>query len=191
MKGTECNAKIIFANFVRELNKYAAGVHRLNDSAGSYLIEYAEKKLNFNFPERYRQFLGLWNGGTLFGSGVMVFGIDEKKQDKRESRIPAKARSTASGEKKKSITKTEDIIDSNLPRDRWPGIPETYLIIARTGIGDRICLDMRTSKGGEAEVIQWDHEIQKKVRSWKTLAKWLEYEMKVGKELFDYDGNVL
>jgi hypothetical protein len=167
-------AKKLFPGFVRELKKYAPGVHCLKPGTSEDLIQFAETKLKVNFPKSYREFLAFWNGAALFKGDTMVFGIHKSKKYVDEEEFPV-----------------EDLIESNRPKQRWPGMLKSYVLIARTGYGDQICLDMDDATTKDAKVVQWSHEEGGTEKTHKNLAAWLEWEMKMGRGAYDYKGNEL
>jgi hypothetical protein len=67
-------------------------------------------------------------------------------------------------------------------------MPSTYLIIADTNYGDMICMDLASSNGQDAKIVQWSHETGRVTRRWTKLVKWLMDEMDSGAMLIDYDG---
>ncbi|WP_257151624.1 SMI1/KNR4 family protein [Bacillus pseudomycoides] len=67
--------------------------------------------------------------------------------------------------------------------------PYPYLIIADLNYGDTICIDLESSNGYDATVIQWDRETNSVSRSWSGLVEWLMDTLDEGSLLVDYDGN--
>ncbi|MNN11588.1 SMI1 / KNR4 family protein [compost metagenome] len=72
---------------------------------------------------------------------------------------------------------------------RRPGMPDTYLIIADLNYGDTICIDLETSNGYDAKIIQWDRENHTVSRSWDSFVEWLMDALDEGAMLVDYEGN--
>jgi hypothetical protein len=164
----------IFPAFVRELKKYIPGVHNMKPAASEELVRFAETKLGIKFPKSYRNFLMLWNGAALFKGDVMIFGVHKNRRYLDNEELPV-----------------EDLIESNRPTKRWPGMPKSYILIARTGYGDQLCLDMESASAQDAKIVQWAHETGDTEKIHKNLAAWLDWEMKMGRGAYDYKGNVL
>ena len=76
-----------------------------------------------------------------------------------------------------------------LKRTKTDKDADTYLIIADLNYGDSICIDLESSNGYDATVIQWDRETHSVSRSWNGLVEWLMDTLDEGSLLVDYDGN--
>lgn len=153
-----------------EINKYADNVHLLNPGVDIDYIEQTEKKLNITFPQIYKDFLQVCNGGELFIPGTVL----------SEIYYPAL------GQKQ---TGASYINDSFSKDHRRPGMTENLLIIADLNYGDSICFDLTTSNGQDAVVVQWDSEGQSISRAWNGFREWLSDILEEGAMLVDYEGN--
>ena len=61
------------------------------------------------------------------------------------------------------------------------------LIIGMYSDGNLVCLDLRCP----GRVCLWLRDEKEVEQEWDTLEEWLESEMEVGAELYDYHGNEL
>lgn len=159
-----------FKSICEEINKYSKGIHKMNPGALKTDIDNAEKELNLKLPNLYRKFLEIYNGGELFAipAGTTISKVKE-----------------VSEEKKQGIGYINDVFN---PKRRWPGLPNNFIIIADKCYGDFICIDIETITEEDAIFIQWDHENGCISKFWEGIIEWLEYEMKSGKYLINYDG---
>ncbi|AJH16777.1 SMI1/KNR4 family protein [Bacillus mycoides] len=156
--------------FFEEVNKYVDGIHILNDGIGLEDITSLQNELNIQIPDIYKDFLQLYNGGELFIPGTVLSEIYI----------------AAWGPKQRSGFYLND----SFKKERRPiGVPDTYLIIADLSYGDTICIDLESSNGYNATVIQWDRETNSVSRSWSGLVEWLMDTLDEGSLLIDYDGN--
>lgn len=159
----------LFPKFVSEIEKYPPTFHVLRPGASDKIIEQAEKKLKREFPAIYRQFLRAWNGGILFGSNVIIFAIYKDAKEMQKDDFPV-----------------EDLVASNSKKSS--DLPANFLRIARTGSGEPIAVDLDHVSGDDVKVVRFSGgEV---VATWKTFNKWLEYEMQLGRGVFDYKGNI-
>ncbi|MBP2661402.1 MAG: hypothetical protein H6Q69_4434 [Firmicutes bacterium] len=158
--------------FFEELNKYADGVHTLNEGISNDEIERLEKHLNIKLPLVYKKFLQICNGGELFAVpvGTVI----------SEVHVPSKGPMQIGGAYLNEAFKVER---------RWPGMPQDYLIIADTSYGDTICMDLSTNDGNEAEIVKWSHEDGDISNRWRRLIDWLMEELEIGAMLVSYDGS--
>ncbi|MWC30013.1 SMI1/KNR4 family protein [Paenibacillus sp. MMS18-CY102] len=156
--------------FVQEINRYAEGVHSLNEGIDESSIEDLESMLKVKFPKVYKDFLQICNGGELFIPGTVISEIY----------------TTTSGPKQRGGSYLND---SFMIERRRPGMPDTYLIIADLNYGDTICLDLDTNNGYESTVVQWDREAQEVSRSWGSFVEWIMDTLEEGAMLVDYEGN--
>lgn len=158
-----------FQKFAREVGKYPPGFHVLRPGAPDEVIAEAEKKLKRELPEVYRRFLRGWNGGLLFGSGVVIFAIYRDAVEFQRDDLPV-----------------EDLVSCNGAKSSRP--PERFLHVARTGSGERIALDLDHISGDDVRVVRLrGDEVD---ASWRTFDKWLDHEMKLGRGVYDYRGNI-
>lgn len=157
--------------FFEEVNKYADGVHNLNDGIGNDEIEQLEKQLNIKLPLIYKEFLQTCNGGELFAvpAGTVISEVYDPTKG------PMQVGDAYLNEA------------FNLER-RWPGMPTDYLIIADTSYGDTICMDLSTNNGDEVDIVKWNHEDGDISNRWKRLIDWLMEELEIGAMLVNYDG---
>lgn len=163
----------ILKPFFDELNKYADGVHILNDGVSDYAITQLESCLDIKLPIMYIEFLRICNGGELFATpaGTEISEVyDSSKGPMRE--------------------KVSYVNQSYMPEHRWPEMPLEYLIIADTNYGDPICIDLSTSDGNDAEIVQWSHEVGEVSRRWSSLIGWLMAELEEGSMIVNYDGSL-
>lgn len=158
--------------FFDEINKYADGIHNLNNGIDANNIEQLEKQLNIKLPKVYKEFLQICNGGELFAtpSGTVLSEIYDCTRGPMENG-------------------GSYLNESLKPERRWPGMPADYLIIADTNYGDTICMDLSTSDDYEARIVKWDHETGEVADMWRRLIDWLMEELEIGAMLVDYDGN--
>ena len=161
-----------FTPFLEEVARYKDGVHPLNVGANKQQVRRLERELGVSLPKRYKEFLMIHNGGELFavpaGTNLCQIYIPEE------------------GPRRPGIGYLEDSFNKNR---KWPGMLDSYLIIADTSYGDCICMDLSTSDGVEASIINWNHELGEVDLSWNRLIDWLMCEMETGKMYIDYDGN--
>jgi cell wall assembly regulator SMI1 len=156
--------------FFEEINKYADNVHLLNPGIDIYHIEQVEKELDITFPQIYKDFLQVCNGGELFVPGTVL----------SEVYYPSL------GSKKRG---TSYINESFWKDRRRPGMTDNLLIIADLNYGDSICFDLMTNNGQDAEVCQWDNESQSVSRIWSGFKEWIMDVLEEGSMLVDYEGN--
>lgn len=160
-----------FPRIMGELLRYAPGVHELSPGAEPELITSAETIIGLSFPPLYRTFLQCWNGMALFMGALSIFGI---------------VRTDGLSLNEESLI--EDLIEGNSERLRPLDLPAKFLIIARTAIGDRICLDAMT-ESGKTQTALWDHEECRLTKRWRDMRLWLWYELREGRQLYDSKGN--
>ncbi len=158
--------------FFKEINKYAEGVHVLNEGASLKSIEQVEQQINVRLPKIYKDFLHTSNGGELFAvpSGTVLCEVYD----------------VSSGPRQKGGAYLDEVF---MPQRRWPGMRSDYLIIADKNFGDTICIDISTSNGDDAEIIQWDHEIGEVSSKWEGLVDWLMEELEMGALHVNYNGS--
>ncbi|MEK4936672.1 SMI1/KNR4 family protein [Bacillus pseudomycoides] len=156
--------------FFEEVNKYVNGVHNLNNGVDLENIQSLQNELNIQIPNIYKEFLQVCNGGELFIPGTVLSEIYI----------------AVSGPKQRGGSYLNDSFN----KERRPtGMSDTYLIIADLNYGDTICIDLESSNGYDAPVIQWDRETHSVSRSWSGLVEWLMDTLDEGSMLVDYDGN--
>lgn len=157
---------------IDEVNKYADGVHKLNDGISNDEIVQLEKHLNIKLPSVYKDFLQTCNGGELFAipAGTVISEVHDSS--------------------KGSMQRGGSYLNEAFkPERRWPGMPAEYLIIADTSYGDTICIDLSTNDGNEAKIIKLNHEDGEVSNRWESLIEWLMEELEIGAMLVNYDGS--
>lgn len=160
-----------FKAFDKEYNKYAEGVHRLNEGATDKIIYSFEEKYNMNLPHYYKEWLKLHNGGTLF-AGTINTRIMEVLGNRR---------------RREGVLYIEDNFDGS---KRQPGMPATFFMLAYTSYGDIIGYDLENTTLEDGKVLYWNKESGKIEEEWSDFAKWLKDEMLIGKEEVDYNGEL-
>ncbi len=156
--------------FIEEVEKYVKGVHVLEQGAVEGDILDFEKKYKLVLPSQYKEFLKLFNGGELFATPAgTVF-----------------SRLVGSGVLENGIPYLEKNFEN-----RWPEMPESFLIIADTNYGDVICIDIASTDKTDTRIVKWDHESGEVSAEWNSLIDFLMSEMEIGAYLVDYDGNDL
>lgn len=161
----------ILKPFFEEIDKYAAGVHELNDGSDEVSIAALEKEMNVRLPSLYKDFLKVCNGGELFSGGTIL----------------GKVYNLSEGSMKQGVFYLNR---GNRPEHKWPGMPSYYFTIADTNYGDIICINLNSSNGQDCEIVQWSHESGKVSKRWNSLLEWLKDELYQGVMMFDYDGNL-
>jgi hypothetical protein len=153
-----------FSAFVAEVSKYTPGIHILNAGATREQVLAVEKELAINLPERYRQFLLQYNGGSLFHDAVVLFATHKSDESCQKETL------------------------TTINKLKWLGMPAACFTIVAYSYGDEICLVLDEHTSGLVKVILWDHEIGKVVRRWPSLEAWLDYEMRFGSTMYNLDG---
>ena len=158
-----------FKAFYKEYNKYAEGVHDLNEGASDKIIYTFEEKYNMNLPYYYKEWMKVHNGGTLFADtiGTKIFEV-------LGNRTP-----------KEGVCYIEDNFDGS---KRNPAMPATFFMIAKTPYGDVIGFDLENASLEDGKILYWNKESGKIEEDWASFAKWLKDEMLIGKEEVDYTG---
>lgn len=157
--------------FFDEINRYCEGVNKLNNGASLINIEKFEDEANIKLPQIYKEFLMASNGGFL-ATGISLVMVYEPSDGPMISGI--------------------GYLNQSLNHEmRWNGMPSKYLIIADMSFGDNICINLESSNGYDAEIVQWDHENNCISREWDGLINWILEELEEISMIFDYDGNEL
>jgi len=158
----------LFETFRREVQKYEEAVHRLHPPASSASIDAAEFQLQVDFPQEYKAFLRIWNGGLLFARefyDILIWSVaDERVQSTKEYDCEVVQTNRALMER---------------------GHPPHLLGIAAYSDGNLVCLDL--SRDGRA--VLWLRDEGCIEQEWNTLTDWLTHEMEEGALLYDYHGN--
>lgn len=157
--------------FFDEINRYSEGVNKLNNGVSAISIGKFEDEANIKLPQIYKDFLMVANGGFL-ATGTSLVMLHEDSD----------------GDMVNGIGYLNQSLNSGI---RWQGMPSSYLIIADMSFGDNICIDLESSNGYDAEIVQWDHESNCVSRRWTGLIDWLLEEAEEITTIFDYDGNEL
>lgn len=159
-----------FKAFYKEYNKYADGVHKLQEGASDKVVYDFEEKYNMNLPYYYKEWLKNHNGGVLFPDtiGTVIFSV------------------LGSGSSKEGTYYIEDNFDGS---KRLPDMPATFFMIGRTNYGDVIGFDLTNTNLQDGKVVYWNKESKKIEEQWDSFAKWLKDEMLIGKEEVDYNGD--
>lgn len=105
-----------------------------------------EQKNKILLPQELKDLYEHFDGGEIFIPGTTVYGL-----------IPS--------EKRKTVKE----VNSKLTRSNF-SIPVNYLIIAKLNFGDLICINLNDP----FDVIQWDHENDKKYCYWHSIYEWLD-----------------
>lgn len=105
-----------------------------------------EKSNRIRLPLDYVELLKHFDGGEILIPGPTIFGIKESP-----------------------FRKTIREVNSKSNRKNF-NVPNDYLIIGKTSYGDLICINLNVSN----EIIQWNHETNEKLCSWKNLSEWLD-----------------
>ncbi len=158
--------------FYCEVEKYAEGVHYLNEGIDHDSINTYEDNYSINLPNTLKEFLQKSNGGELFAlpAGINIAGI-------------------LGGEtRRRGIFYLEDNFEIS---KRVYGMPGSMFVLADLNDGEIVGFDLSRTTLEDGCVIQWDPESVKIVNEWQSLYEWLNWIMEDGKELFDYDGNDL
>ncbi|MGD8450646.1 MAG: SMI1/KNR4 family protein [Phycisphaerae bacterium] len=158
-----------FDEFAAELAKYDCGVHRLIPGASEEAIAVAERALGVTFFEDYKAFLHRWNGGLMFAKeffDLLIWSVDdEATRDMLEYNTEA--------------------VRENTKQHAEYGLPAHLLGIAQDGGGDLTCLDFSEPPS----VVRWSVDERKVESRWSTMIEWLEYEMELGRDMYDYHGD--
>ncbi|HHP1115022.1 SMI1/KNR4 family protein [Bacillus cereus group sp. MYBK163-2] len=156
--------------FFEEVNKYVDGIHTLNNGINLEDITSLQNELNIQIPDIYKDFVQVCNGGELFIPGTVLSEIHTAAQGPKQ--------------------RGGSYLNDSFKKERRPTkMPDTYLIIADLNYDDSICIDLESSNGYDATVIQWDRETHSVSRSWNGLVEWLMDTLDEGSLLVDYDGN--
>ncbi len=116
----------MFERFVRELDKYDPGIHRLYPPASLGAIRRAEEKLGIRLPRDYVAFLRRWNGGLLFAAefyDLLIWSVDDE---------------SLAGVAEYNM----DIAERNIFGRATLGHPAHLLAIASYSHDNLVCLDM-------------------------------------------------
>lgn len=160
----------MFEAFVREMNRYDAGVHRLVPGAQPASIDRAEEALGVVFPPDLRAFLLRWNGGLLFAKefhDITLWHIDDPETDALHEY-------------------SSNIVRNNLILIRKFDHPAELLAFASLSYGSLACVDL-SSPG---RVVECDRASQVE-DEYDSLEDWLDYHMADGATLYDTHGDML
>lgn len=163
------SVKDYFAPFDTEIEKYAEGVHLLNEGAEESAVRAFEGRYAVRLPYYYREWLKIHNGGELFAvpAGTVLSGLCGDNEP----------------------IAGESYLESNFDPVKRGGVPPEIFIIADTNFGDVIGFDLTRTNQYDGKVVEWSHESGEISQTWESLIEWLTDELEQGAMTVDYNGD--
>lgn len=157
-----------FSYAIKEIKKYAEGVHILNKGAKERELSCFEETFGMFLPRVYKEWLKNYNGGEFFALpvGTCFAGV------------------LGASERKRGVLYLED----NFIREKRVGVLNTLFIVGSLCDGEIVGFDLKNTNAEDGKIIQYDVETGTITFEWGGFSEWITHVLDEGSKTFNYAG---